>query len=79
LTPEVPGADPSGAFHSGSSWARGALWCSVVSICVLTFVWPFAVSSDPDQPAFKISAIAILLLFLLSMLVLLAERLASKR
>ncbi|OGA37408.1 MAG: hypothetical protein A3G24_04140 [Betaproteobacteria bacterium RIFCSPLOWO2_12_FULL_62_13] len=61
------------------SWARGALWCSVVAICVLTFVWPFVVSPDPGQPVFKISAIAVLLLFLLSMLVLLSERLASKR
>jgi len=59
-------------------WARGGLWCSVVSICVLTFVWPFAVSSSPDQPGFKFVAIAVLLLFLLSMLVLLAARLASR-
>ena len=62
-----------------ASCARGALSGSVVSICVLTFVWPFIVSPDPSQPAFKIGAIAVLLLFLLSMLVLLAERLASRR
>lgn len=61
-----------------ASCARATLWCSVVLICVLTFVWPFAVSPDPVQPAFKIVAIAVLLLFLLSMLVLLAERLASR-
>lgn len=60
-------------------FARGALWCSVVLICVLTFAWPFVVSRDPAQPAFKIVAIGVLLLFLLSMLVLLAERLASRR
>jgi hypothetical protein len=61
------------------SWARGALWCSIAAISVLTFVWPFAVSAAPDQPAFKLGAIAVLLLFLLSMLVLLAERLISRR
>jgi len=59
--------------------ARSALWGSVVAICVLTFVWPFVVSPDPAQPAFRIVAIAVLMLFLLSMLVLLAERLASRR
>ena len=62
-----------------ASCARGTLWGAVVSICVLTFVWPFVVSLDPDQPAFKIGAIVALLLFLFSMLVLLAERVASKR
>jgi len=62
-----------------ASCARGALWCSVVLICVLTFVWPFVVSPDPAQPAFKLVAITVLLLFLLSMLVLLAERIASRR
>jgi len=59
--------------------ARGALWFSVALICAQTFVWPFAISSNPDQPAFRAGAIATLLLFLLSMLVLLSERLVSKR
>ena len=54
--------------------ARVTLWCSVVSICALTFVWPFIVSDSPDQPAFRISAIATLILFFLSMLALLVER-----
>jgi len=58
--------------------ARGVFWICVVAICLLTFVWPFAVSPDPAQPAFKIAAIAVLLLFFASMLVLLAERLVSK-
>ena len=55
--------------------ARSLLWICVAAICMLTFVWPFAVSPDPAQPAFKIAAIAVLLLFFLSMLVLLAGRL----
>jgi membrane protease YdiL (CAAX protease family) len=59
--------------------ARGALWSSVVLICALTFVWPFLVSRDPDQPAFKLAAIAALLLFFLSMSVLLAGRLRERR
>jgi hypothetical protein len=50
------------------------LWLSTAAICGLTFVWPFAVSADPDQPAFKYLAIGVLLVFLLSMLVLLACR-----
>jgi len=57
--------------------ARSVLWTCVAAICVLTFAWPFVVSPDPAQPAFKIAAIAVLLLFFVSMLVLLAERLAS--
>jgi len=61
------------------SCARATLWCSVVSICALTFVWPFVVSRDPDQPAFKLVAIAALLLFFLSMLALLVERVTVKR
>ena len=59
--------------------ARGALWVSVAAICLLTFAWPFIVSADPGQPAFKTGAISALLVFLLSMLVLLAERLVSRR
>jgi hypothetical protein len=59
--------------------ARGALWLSVVSICALTFVWPFLVSSDPDQQGFKFVAIAVLLIFLLSMLILLSAPLVSRR
>ena len=58
--------------------ARGVLWICVAAICVLTFVWPFAVSTDPAQPAFKIVAIAVLLLFFAAMLVLLAQRLMSR-
>ena len=59
--------------------ARGALWVSVAFMCILTFAWPFAVSSDPGQPWFEIPAIGTLLLFFLSMLVLLAGRIAPGR
>ena len=55
------------------------LWVSILSICLLTFAWPFAVSASPDQPAFKLVAIATLLAFLASILVLLAGRLTEKR
>lgn len=61
-----------------AKWAGRALWCSIVAICVLTFVWPFAISREPEQPAFKIAAIAVLLLFFLSMAVLLAVRLRER-
>jgi hypothetical protein len=58
--------------------AKGVLWLSVACMCVLTFVWPFAVSDDPGQPGLKIGAIAVLLLFFLSMLALLADRVARR-
>lgn len=58
--------------------ARVALWCSVVAICALTFVWPFLVADRADQPAFRLIAISALLTFFLAMLVLLVERAAAK-
>jgi hypothetical protein len=61
-----------------ASGARWTLWGSIVAICLLTFVWPFTISRDPDQPAFKLAAIAVLFLFLGALLVLLAARLAAK-
>jgi membrane protease YdiL (CAAX protease family) len=53
--------------------ARVTLWASVALICFLTFAWPFAVSRSPDQPMFKQLAVAVLLAFLLSILVLLCK------
>lgn len=52
--------------------ARTILWASVAAICVLTFVWPFAVSPDPAHPVFKVAAIATFAAFLVSLAVLLA-------
>lgn len=62
-----------------SAIARAAFRLSVAFAVGLTFVWPFVVSPDPDQPVFKAVAIATLLVFFASTLVLLAERLRSQR
>lgn len=58
-----------------ASWT---LWGSVIGICFLTFVWPFVISDDPALPAFKVAAIAVLLAFLPSMMVLLAVRIGQR-
>ena len=55
--------------------ARMTLSASVLAMCLLTFGWPFAVSTDPSHPVFKVAAIATLLAFLLSLAVLLACKL----
>jgi hypothetical protein len=36
---------------------RWTLAASTASACVLTFVWPFAVSADPGDPTFRLLAI----------------------
>ena len=36
---------------------RWILSAAVVSACLLTFVWPFAVSSDPGDATFRVLAI----------------------
>ena len=53
---------------------KALLGLSSAAIVGLTFVWPFAVSREPEQPAFKIAAVATLLVFLASILWLLASR-----
>ena len=55
--------------------ARTTLSASVLAMCLLTFGWPFAVSTDPSHPVFKGAAIATLLAFLLSLAALLACKL----
>jgi hypothetical protein len=54
--------------------ARAALWTSVAAMVCLTFVWPFAVSADPAQDAFKPAAIGALSVFVLAMAVILVEK-----
>ena len=46
---------------------RGILAASVVGACALTFVWPFAVSADPADPAFRSLAIGTFVAFLVSL------------
>ena len=65
--------------HPTQRAARAVLWLSIAAMCTLTFVWPFAVSAEPDQPAFKAAAIASLLLFLGALLALLAGRITAER
>jgi hypothetical protein len=53
---------------------RTVLWVSTAAICALTFVWPAAISADPEQAAFKLPAIAALIVFFAALLGLLAKR-----
>jgi membrane protease YdiL (CAAX protease family) len=55
----------------GGSVLRWVFWFTIVAMCALTFVWPFTVSADPANPAFKVAAIATLLAFLVSLAALL--------
>jgi hypothetical protein len=55
------------------------MWTSIAAICLLTFVWPLAVSADPGHPAFKIAAIATFAVFFTSLAALLAVRLKGRR
>ena len=57
------------------AFLRGVLAASVVGACALTFVWPFAVSADPADPAFRVLATGTLLAFLVSLAALSALRL----
>jgi hypothetical protein len=45
---------------------RGILAASCASACFLTFVWPFAVSADPADAAFRTLAIGTFLVLLAS-------------
>ena len=49
---------------------RGILAAGVASACVLTFVWPFAVSSEPGDPTFRTLAIGTFIALLGSIAVL---------
>ena len=53
---------------------RGIFGIAIAAMCALTFVWPFAVSTDPSHPVFKTVAIAALLVFLATLATLLVER-----
>ena len=44
--------------------ARRLLIASVAAILLLTFVWPFLLSSDPADPRFKAVAIVTFIIFL---------------
>lgn len=59
--------------------AGGVLAASVASACLLTFVWPFAVSADPADPTFRLLAIGTLASFLASIVALVLQRLREPR
>jgi hypothetical protein len=61
------------------AFLRGILAASAASACALTFVWPFAVSADPADPAFRTVAIATFVAFLFSLVALAALRLRRAR
>ena len=58
--------------------ARWLLTLSVLAIVALTFVWPFALSSDPADPRFRIVAIATFVVFLGSLAALAVARLRRR-
>jgi hypothetical protein len=60
--------------RAATTIASIALWSSIALACVLTFVWPFAVSEDPSDPRFRVLAISALLVFLASLVAALALR-----
>jgi hypothetical protein len=45
---------------------RWILAAAVVAACLLTFVWPFAVSSDPADATFRVLAIGTFIALLAS-------------
>ena len=52
--------------------ARTVLAASILAMCLLTFVWPFAVSPDPADPIYRIAAISAFFAFLVWLAALLA-------
>ena len=60
--------------NASAAIARIVFWMSVAAMCLLTFVWPFAVSADASHPVYRVAATFTLLAFFASMLVLLARR-----
>jgi hypothetical protein len=65
----------TGAFLQG---ARVLLAVSVAAMCLLTFVWPLAVSADPGHSLFRIVAIATFAVFFASLVAVLAARLRAR-
>ena len=47
---------------------------AIAAMCVLAFAWPFVVSAEPADPVFKPVAIATLLIFFVTLVALLVER-----
>ena len=45
---------------------RWILIAAAIAACLLTFVWPFTVSPDPGDPAFRVLAIATFIALLAS-------------
>jgi hypothetical protein len=58
---------------------RWILAASVVSACLLTFVWPFAVSADPADPTFRPLAIGTFIVLLAAVVLLAFLRLRRAR
>ena len=58
---------------------QAVLAASVAAMCLLTFVWPLAVSADPADSAFQVAAIATFTVFLVALALRLAARLAQRR
>lgn len=45
---------------------RWILAAAAAAACLLTFVWPFTVSADPGDPAFRVLAVATFIALLAS-------------
>jgi hypothetical protein len=67
------------AMDSLLRFVQGVFGASVAVALLLTFVWPVAVSSDPAHGGFKLAAIGTFAVFFVSLVVLLALRLARMR
>ena len=57
---------------------RWILVAAAAAACLLTFVWPFTVSADPGDPAFRVLAIATFIALLSSIAALAFLRLRSR-
>jgi ABC-type transport system involved in multi-copper enzyme maturation permease subunit len=58
----------------GLNVVRNVFLVTIVVMCVLAFVWPFAVSADPALPLFKWVAIATLNIFFILLFAVLVLR-----
>lgn len=54
------------------------LWTSIGAMLYLTFIWPFAHSSDPASPAFKAPAMVAFAAFFVALLAALVVRLSAR-
>jgi len=52
--------------NSAPRLLRWLLTAAAASACLLTFVWPFAVSADPGDPTFRVLAIGTFIALLAS-------------